>query len=390
MFLPVTVEADIDPQRRPAIVTLSLITVNSLIHVYLFLHQSESYRYNYYFLYGIVRFDYSWWAAFTCTLLHGSWMHLIGNMYFLWIYGCTLERLIGSLNFFLLYLIGAFVSSNIHVLTVFELYIDEPAIGASGAISAVLGAFLVLLPTAKFRTLYFDMLSFRPIMVELPAFVVLGLWFLGQLMYTLQLLGPINGIAFWAHVAGFVGGAGCGTLYEFFKNRYEEKGIVQLRTIFGEAWDGVKGGDFAKAQEIYGQIEKYHIPGAHGIERLMRGLIDAHCKGDGRTAYEHLSKAFTQARDYSDRAKLITIYLNMLATFQLEDIPPAFHRDAGLAAVALKQHNFALWAFTVAIKAGLEDRLEQVLQSMAAIYRNRLDRGDLAQRIETLRLEIRN
>ena len=128
-------------------------------------------------------------------------------MYFLWLYGRSVERHLGSVGFALAYILGAFASVGLHLLTVSPLLADEPAIGASGAISTVLGFFFVAWPGARLRCLFFWVFSFRPIMVQAPAAVVLGLWFLGQLAYSLQLAGDIGPVAFWAHVGGFAVGA---------------------------------------------------------------------------------------------------------------------------------------------------------------------------------------
>ncbi len=144
---------------------------------------------------------------FSSLFLHASWWHLIGNMWFLWIFGDNIEDRIGHLNFFIFYLLCGFIAGAAH--TVFSLYSAIPTVGASGAIAGVLGAYLVLFPHAKILTLIplFYFVRF----VELPAITFLGLWFLIQFANGLIFLpssqAGVSGVAWWAHIGGFLAGA---------------------------------------------------------------------------------------------------------------------------------------------------------------------------------------
>ena len=142
----------------------------------------------------------------TSMFLHGSWMHLIGNMWFLWIFGDNIEDHLGHLRYFILYLVCGIAASATHIL--FNLGSDIPSVGASGAIAGVMGAYFVLFPSARVLTLVpFFFIYF----VWLPAWVMLGYWFVVQFLsgaatsitYSKDSGG---GIAFWAHVGGFVTG----------------------------------------------------------------------------------------------------------------------------------------------------------------------------------------
>jgi membrane associated rhomboid family serine protease len=142
---------------------------------------------------------------FSSMFLHGGWAHLIGNMVYLWIFGDNVEDRLGHLRYLAFYLLAGVVAALVQG----QLHPDSiiPTVGASGAISGVLGAYLVLFPTARVFTLV-PLLLFFPL-VELPAVLYLGFWFLMQLMSgtaSLALGAEAGGVAWWAHVGGFVVG----------------------------------------------------------------------------------------------------------------------------------------------------------------------------------------
>ncbi len=139
----------------------------------------------------------------TCLFLHGGWLHLIGNMWFLWVFGDNVEDRLGRVRFLLFYLACGVAASALHVF--FNLDSNIPTIGASGAIAGVLGAYVLLYPRAKVLTLI-------PIFILIttawiPAYVFLGLWFLFQWWGAQSsLFGGAGGVAYWAHVGGFLAG----------------------------------------------------------------------------------------------------------------------------------------------------------------------------------------
>jgi membrane associated rhomboid family serine protease len=143
-----------------------------------------------------------WLAAVTSMFLHGSLLHIGGNLLFLWIFGNNIEDALGKLGFVLFYLVGGIVATLTHV----ALNLDStvPLVGASGAIAAVMGAYLVLFPNARIRTLVFMLLIF---VVNVRAVWVLGFWFVLQFFTD-----PNQGVAWAAHVGGFVFGVGVGLL----------------------------------------------------------------------------------------------------------------------------------------------------------------------------------
>jgi membrane associated rhomboid family serine protease len=142
----------------------------------------------------------------TSQFLHGGWLHILGNMLYLWIFGNNIEDRLGRVWFLLFYLAGGVAAALAQVAI--DPTSDVPMIGASGAIAATLGAYLVLYPRARITSLVF--LGFFYQLIDVPALVVLAFWFILQLVDGLASLGVASsggGVAFFAHIGGFVFGA---------------------------------------------------------------------------------------------------------------------------------------------------------------------------------------
>lgn len=143
----------------------------------------------------------------THLFLHGSWLHLMGNALFLWIFGPNVEDRLGRPLFLAFYLAGGVAAAAGQVLV--DPASDVPMIGASGAISAVLGAYLILFPRARIQSLVFLVFFYE--LIAVPSVIVLGFWFVLQLIDGFASLGlateASGGIAFWAHIGGFAAGA---------------------------------------------------------------------------------------------------------------------------------------------------------------------------------------
>jgi membrane associated rhomboid family serine protease len=148
---------------------------------------------------------------FTSMFMHGGLLHLGGNMLYLWIFGDNIEDTMGSGKYLLFYLAGGVAASFAHIFT--NPGSQIPTVGASGAIAAVLGAYLVLYPKSRVMTLI--PLGYIMRMTLVPAAIVLGFWFVMQLFSgVLSLGGPdVGGVAFWAHIGGFVVGVVVGLLF---------------------------------------------------------------------------------------------------------------------------------------------------------------------------------
>jgi len=140
---------------------------------------------------------------FTSMFMHGSWMHLLGNMWFLWIFGNNVEDSMGRLRFIAFYLLCGLAAAMGQIVT--DPSSAIPMVGASGAISGVMGAYLLLYPNVRVFALV--PLGFFITSMALPAWVMLGYWFLIQFVSGLAAFGgEVGGVAFWAHVGGFVAG----------------------------------------------------------------------------------------------------------------------------------------------------------------------------------------
>lgn len=145
-----------------------------------------------------------YFTILTAMFMHGGLMHLAGNMLFLWIFGDNLEDAMGHLRYFIFYLLGGVLATLCHVFfNVSGAGSLVPSLGASGAISAVLGGYLLLFPHRRVRVLLFRMIT------DVPAIVAIGMWFVFQLIEGLGLLGGDSlggGVAYAAHIGGFVAG----------------------------------------------------------------------------------------------------------------------------------------------------------------------------------------
>ena len=167
----------------------------------------------------------TWIPLLTSIFLHSGWFHLLSNMWTLYIFGDNIEDRMGSGRYLLFYLLGGIAAGALQAALMPQSEI--PTIGASGAIAAVLGAYFFLYPTARVVT--FILLFFLPWLVEIPALVYLGFWFISQLFSGLASLAAastasMGGIAWWAHIGGFIFGL---LLVRFFAPRRRQPDIYR-------------------------------------------------------------------------------------------------------------------------------------------------------------------
>lgn len=206
------------PTRSVPVITRALILINALIFFFE-LGLPEQALQRLFYLLGLVpaRYIHPAWAAWvgfpvdnfwpflSHQFLHGGWLHIISNMWTLWIFGDNVEDRMGRVRFPIFYLLCGIVAGATHMVT--NPNSTVPSVGASGAIAGVLGAYLLLFPTARLVVLI--PILFFPFFFEIPAVFYLGVWFYSQLFSgTLALTGPdqVGGIAWWAHIGGFVAG----------------------------------------------------------------------------------------------------------------------------------------------------------------------------------------
>jgi membrane associated rhomboid family serine protease len=206
-------------RRSVPVMTLVLIVINVIV----FLHQVSlppAQAEAFVRIYGLIpakiqlalagqhyRLADAFIPLFTCMFLHGGWLHIIGNMWFLWIFGGNVEDRLGSVGYLVFYLVCG-ISSGL-IQTAFSWGSPLPSIGASGAISGILGGYIVFFPSSRILTLV-------PLFIiwftwQIPALVFIGLWFLVQFMSGIGSLNDpraasLGGVAWWAHVGGFLTG----------------------------------------------------------------------------------------------------------------------------------------------------------------------------------------
>ena len=162
----------------------------------------------------------TWLTVFTSMFMHGSILHIGGNMLFLWIFGNNVEDSMGRLRFLIFYLGGGIAA--IAAQTLIDTKAEIPTVGASGAVAAVLGGYLLMFPRARVVTVIFLVVFFT--IIEIPALIVLALWFVQQVVFgALDFANPTQeggGVAYFAHIGGFVFGM---ALIKLFATRKREK-----------------------------------------------------------------------------------------------------------------------------------------------------------------------
>src|SRR2546426_5727546 len=195
---------DVIPSRTTPYMTDTIIVLNAITWFFE-LSMGERQLTEFLYFYGVVPAAFSWPTLITSMFLHGSWSHVIGNMWYLWIFGDNVEDRLGHGRFIVFYLLCGMAAAIGQI--VMDPSSELPTIGASGAIAGVMGAYFVLYPQSRVLTLI-PWIFIQ--IVEIPAIVLLGFWFLMQFLSAGAIAVTANthggGVAFAAHVAGFVVG----------------------------------------------------------------------------------------------------------------------------------------------------------------------------------------
>jgi len=204
---------DTIPSKNYPVVNNTIIGINVVVYLVQVTLVPDINRFVY--IYGLVPARYSipqitsyfttgqqFFSLLSFMFLHGGFWHLLGNMWSLYIFGDNVEDRLGPLRYIVFYLLCGITSGLSHLI--FNLNSNMPTIGASGAIAGVMGAYLILHPNAKILTLI--PIIFIPWFVEIPAFFFLGLWFVLQFISATGSHGSTGGIAWWAHIGGFIFG----------------------------------------------------------------------------------------------------------------------------------------------------------------------------------------
>jgi membrane associated rhomboid family serine protease len=221
---------DTDLRNQPfPVLTVGLAIVNILVFIYqLTLPQEELIAFI--TRYGAVPAEIlqgqNIISLLTSMFVHGGWVHIISNMVYLWIFGDNIEAVLGKLGFAVFYLLGGVGASAAHVLI--NAGTTQPSVGASGAIAAIMGAYIVMFPRSQVRV---ALLTFFGLMItRVTAFVFLGVWALSQFFVGVASLGAetaqSGGVAIWAHIGGFVFGLLVGFL---FRSKAQELDLERRR-----------------------------------------------------------------------------------------------------------------------------------------------------------------
>lgn len=213
--------------------TIVLIIINVLVYYYQSFMVADSMKFIYAF--GLIPYELSQGVdlvpygpspihltIFSSMFMHGSLIHLIGNMLYLWIFGNNIEDYLGKLGFPVFYFLTGIIAALGQILI--SPQSEVPMIGASGAVAGVLGAYFILYPRSRITTLIFFGFFIR--LIKMPALFVLGLWIIFQLFYglsNLSLSEANSGVAYFAHIGGFVGGM---ILIKLFRHQRKEQSFI--------------------------------------------------------------------------------------------------------------------------------------------------------------------
>lgn len=197
---------DHNPSGQTPFVTIALIAINVLVFLWYFTSMSEWDLQSFFMTWGLVPARFMSGEGLetivTSMFLHAGWMHLGGNMLFLWIYGDNLEEEMGHVGFLIFYLACGAAAGLAQTLP--DPGSPMPMVGASGAIAGVMGGYLLLFPKAKVDVLFIFIIFFR--IFAIPAWIVLGIWLAIQIFSGVATPTDAGGVAYWAHVGGFVAG----------------------------------------------------------------------------------------------------------------------------------------------------------------------------------------
>jgi membrane associated rhomboid family serine protease len=196
---------DTQPSYTFPFVTVAIIVLNVAAFLYEF--SMDPYELNFFIAhYGVIPTRFQWADVLTSIFLHGGWMHLIGNMWFLWIYGDNVEDILGHSQYLVFYLLCGLAATMVHIA--FNADSRVPTIGASGAIAGVMGAYVVKFPHSRITTLV--PITIFLTTVDIPAYFILLYWFVIQFFSGVGSVGHSHlsqgGVAWFAHVGGFLAG----------------------------------------------------------------------------------------------------------------------------------------------------------------------------------------
>lgn len=267
-----------DNQPTPSIPVATYAIMGTTLLVFLWQLELGLSNERVFYLYGLVPGKYTIWdlsrhfslsnkllSLFSYMFLHGGFWHFLGNMWFLYIFGDNIEAHFGSVRFMGFYILSGLISGGFHFFL--NPFSPVPTIGASGAIAGVMGAYFLLYPRAKILTLI--PIIIIPWLIEIPAFLFLGFWFLMQ-FFNATGSGAGSGIAWWAHIGGFIAGIVLVKLNQkipktgvnYKLNQFTRKKYTpRLQAIVTQSMD--------HGSDLYGQMEVSSLEALTGTQKLV-------------------------------------------------------------------------------------------------------------------------
>ena len=211
-----------DASRRPfnfPIMTALLISANALVFI-LELLGGDAFINRWSMVPANIMAGQGYVTILTAMFMHAGWLHILGNMLFFWVFGPEIEDVMGPLRYLIFYLLGGLVATAAQILV--DPTSTVPNLGASGAIAGVMGAFLITYPRDRIRTILF--LGWFVQVAFIPAILLVGFWFLTQLFSEVGALAQVqsDGVAYMAHIGGFIFGALTARLFESHRRRWQQ------------------------------------------------------------------------------------------------------------------------------------------------------------------------
>lgn len=255
---------DLNPSATHPVVNNVIIGV--CVFVYVIEISYSGGREAFFYQYGLVPARARIFSLFSYMFLHGGFWHLLSNMWFLYIFGDNIEDRLGPGRYLLFYTLCGLASGLAHLTL--NLGSPIPIVGASGAIAGVMGAYLVLFPHSKVLTLV--PLFFIPLFFEIPAFFLLGVWFVIQLLNAATTSGGVSGVAWWAHVGGFIAGI---SLLKVFGVRATETATNRYRQMVSRKstprLQVIHPGGGANDVDLYGSITVTSLEALTGTTKTV-------------------------------------------------------------------------------------------------------------------------
>jgi membrane associated rhomboid family serine protease len=363
MLLPVRIEFEIE---KPALFTYVIIV--SCAVVFLSIHYlPTSVLEMAYHDFGFVAERIELLSLFTSMFIHVGWLHIVGNMYFLWLFGRAIEQRGNRSLVALLYFSGGVAGAFLQAALTPEYLTDVPCIGASGAISGLLGAYLVLYPLEQVSCIYFSFTMRYATAISLSSIWVLGSWFIFQFANAIWLSPAAgeNSVAYWAHIGGFLFGAGAAALFKYSAALVALLSRRSAALALEECSDLLHEGKTAEAKEklkaaLESQPSNPLILGE--LARLELG------RNERSRARKLMRRSLKRAVEQKNHAAAVSAYFGLVAA---KAKPPDNQRRLviGRRFAHLKKYGHALGIMGDAFKPGAEmDGLDKLLYEIAELF----------------------